>query len=69
MRSHWSEIYQPVVVIQGNKDKLVHPRNADFLAEKLVNAPIKIIRKPKQGHFVLFENKDMIIAEIIKLLQ
>jgi pimeloyl-ACP methyl ester carboxylesterase len=69
MRDQWRYIEQQVLIVQGGKDRLVHPKHADFLEKQLHNASVRIIRKPKQGHFVLFQEKDMIIGEIIKLLK
>lgn len=38
----WSTIRVPVTVIQGDKDKLVPPGNADFARKMLINAPTTI---------------------------
>ena len=68
MRDQWQYIEQQVLIVQGGKDRLVHPKHADFLEKQLTGTAVKIIRKPKQGHFVLFQEKDMVIDEIIQLL-
>jgi hypothetical protein len=43
------------------------PANADF-AEKMVRSPLKIVRVPNAGHFVLWENPDIIKRELLALL-
>lgn len=68
LRHRWGEITQDVVVIHGGKDKLVHPRHIDFIKQEFVNANVKTIYKPTQGHFILFEDLEIIVAEIIELL-
>lgn len=49
----WKNIRQPVIVIQGGKDVLVNPKNADFAEKMLVNsAKVEIIRVDTMNHFV-----------------
>ena len=49
----WKNIRQPVIVIQGGKDMLVNPKNADFAQKMLVNsAKVEIIRVDTMNHFV-----------------
>ena len=39
----WSTLDLPITLIQGEKDKLVHPDNADF-AEKMVPRNLRVVR-------------------------
>ncbi|MBB6001605.1 alpha/beta fold hydrolase [Arcicella rosea] len=49
----WKNIRQPVIVIQGGKDMLVNPKNADFAKKMLVNSSkVEIIRVDTMNHFV-----------------
>jgi len=48
----WRTLSTPVTLIQGEKDKLVMPENADF-AERMVQSPLKMVRVPEAGHFIL----------------
>lgn len=49
----WKNIRQPVIVIQGGKDMLVSPKNADFAEKMLVNsAKVEIVRVDTMNHFV-----------------
>jgi pimeloyl-ACP methyl ester carboxylesterase len=49
----WKNIRQPVIVIQGGKDMLVSPKNADFAQKMLLNsAKVEIVRVDTMNHFV-----------------
>jgi pimeloyl-ACP methyl ester carboxylesterase len=63
----WKTIKIPVVVIQGEKDRLVAPGNADF-AQRVLNSSSKVIRLPEAGHFVLWRQPRIIRKEILNLL-
>lgn len=68
IENQWQNITLPTTVIQGRKDFLVNHKNVDFIEQHMINAPLKVIRKSQQGHFVLFENKDLVVNEVIELL-
>lgn len=64
----WERVKARVVVIQGKKDRLVSPRNADF-AEKVVRRDrLEVQRIPDAGHFVLWERPNLIRAALLRLL-
>jgi pimeloyl-ACP methyl ester carboxylesterase len=63
----WKLLKIPVVVIQGSKDELVIPANADF-AERMLHGPLKTVRVPQAGHFILWENPEIVKNEISMLL-
>jgi pimeloyl-ACP methyl ester carboxylesterase len=57
----WKNIRQPVIVIQGEKDMLVHPKNADFAEKMLVNAKsLKVVRVDTMNHFVPWSHPQLI---------
>ncbi|MGI9250595.1 MAG: alpha/beta fold hydrolase [Pseudohongiellaceae bacterium] len=60
MLPRWSELRMPVLIVQGDRDRLVYPGNADFLREQLINADVSYLRREDQGHFVLWEESDLI---------
>lgn len=64
----WQNIRIPVTLIQGMKDELVFPENADFAERVMVNADLKVIRLAQAGHFVPWENRTTVRAEINALL-
>lgn len=65
----WSNIQLPTIVMQGEKDNLVHPGNADFAEKMLTNAPKEIIRLPEQNHFLPWNMFDMIVEKALSLLR
>jgi pimeloyl-ACP methyl ester carboxylesterase len=63
----WKNIRQPVIVIQGEKDMLVHPKNADFAEKMLVNAKsLKVVRIDTMNHFVPWSHPQLIKKAIIE---
>jgi pimeloyl-ACP methyl ester carboxylesterase len=63
----WKNIRQPVIVIQGGKDFLVNPKNADFAEKMLVNAKsLKIVRIDTMNHFVPWSHPQLIKKAIIE---
>jgi|GEM_PF-251523 len=63
----WEQLSSPMTLIQGGKDKLVLPANADF-AERMAKSPLKMVRVPDAGHFILWEQPDLIVQEILEML-
>jgi pimeloyl-ACP methyl ester carboxylesterase len=65
----WKNIRQPVIVIQGGKDFLVNPKNADFAEQMLVNAKsLKIVRVDTMNHFVPWSHPQLIRKAILESL-
>ena len=56
----WEALEIPVLVVQGDRDRLVHPQNADFLVDSLVNAEVTFLPMPGKGHFILWEDNELI---------
>lgn len=69
MLPRWKEIKIPVTLIQGLKDELVYPENADFAERQLINADTRIIRLPQAGHFVPWEHRDRVTEAIADVLR
>jgi pimeloyl-ACP methyl ester carboxylesterase len=65
----WSAIQVPVTVIQGEKDKLVPPANADFARKMLVHAPTIIWMVPEMNHFIPWSQPELIKQAILGQLQ
>jgi len=66
----WPRITQRVTVMQGEKDRLVPPENADFAQRMLTKAhPLKIIRIPEMNHFIPWTRYQQVKAEILKLIE
>ncbi|MBT8346091.1 MAG: alpha/beta hydrolase [Desulfofustis sp.] len=64
----YSMLDLPITVIQGENDKLVHPENADF-AEKMVPRGLRVVRLEDAGHFVLWQQPELIKKEILNLYE
>ena len=65
----WKNIRQPVIVIQGGKDMLVNPKNADFAQKMLVNAKsLKFIKVDTMNHFVPWSHPQLIKKAILESL-
>jgi len=60
MLPRWQDLTMPVLIVQGDDDRLVHPRNADFLERMLVNSDVTYLQREGQGHFVLWEEAELI---------
>lgn len=60
MLPRWEALQLPVLIVQGDKDKLVNPGNAFFMEEMLVNSDVTHLHRPGLGHFVLWEEADLI---------
>jgi pimeloyl-ACP methyl ester carboxylesterase len=63
----WSAIKCPTIVIQGKKDSLVDPGNADFAKKMLVNAPVEFVLVDNMDHFVPWSNPELIRAAVLKM--
>lgn len=69
MDDRWSEITQPVSVIQGLDDELVPPGNADYLARKLVNASsLEVVELPNTGHLIPWQKPEAIKYAIYDMI-
>ncbi len=69
MVPRWKNITCPVIVIQGKKDDLVSPANADFAKKMLVNAAsVTLVLKDDMNHFVPWAHPELIQKAILQLL-
>ena len=64
----WHTMKIPVTVVQGGKDGLVLPANADFAERMLKNKKPNIIRVTDAGHFILWKKPDIIREAILSVL-
>ncbi|MBT8147963.1 MAG: alpha/beta hydrolase [Gammaproteobacteria bacterium] len=63
----WESLDIPVLVVQGDRDRLVHPLNAEFLVDSLVNADVTYLPMPGKGHFILWEDKELIRDTLLEV--
>ncbi len=63
------DIELPVTIIQGMRDRLVDPENADYAAQELANADLEIIRLEGTGHLIPWQQRELLVAELLTFLQ
>lgn len=68
MKPQWPAVQCKVIIIQGNKDSLVDPKNADFAQKMLTNAPTRVVRVADMNHFVPWSNPSLIRDAILSLV-
>jgi pimeloyl-ACP methyl ester carboxylesterase len=64
----YEKIRANTIVIQGGKDDLVHPDNADFAKKMITNAHVKLVLKPDMNHFVPWTHPELIRESVLELL-
>lgn len=69
MLSMWPQITAPTTVINGTKDELVPYGNALFAKEKIVSAPVEIIRLEDQNHFIVWSHHVLIRDYLVRCLE
>lgn len=63
-----SEIAVPVTIIHGAEDGLVNIANARYAQEQLRSALVRYQRYEEDGHFIVWERHDDVVAEIERML-
>ncbi|TGM95503.1 alpha/beta fold hydrolase [Leptospira dzoumogneensis] len=61
----WKKIKAKTIVIQGEEDGLVDPKNPDFIQKKF-STETKTYLLPKEGHFLPWKNYDLIHKLLIE---
>ena len=57
----------PALIVQGDKDRLVHPGNALFMQRMLINSEVRYLHREGLGHSLLWEEAPMIRDNVIEL--
>jgi len=68
MQSMWSKIKAHTIVIQGDKDTLVPPGNADYAKKMLTDASVEFVLKEDMTHFVPWQYPELIRDAILQLI-
>ncbi len=63
-----NRITSPVSVIHGTQDKLVDFRNLEFARKSLTHANVRIVPVERGGHFLLWDQPEIVVREIVALL-
>lgn len=69
MLPHWSELVVPTLVIQGGKDNLVPPGNADFARRMISPDYLTVWREEDMNHFVPWTHPHLIYNGIYELIK
>jgi pimeloyl-ACP methyl ester carboxylesterase len=64
----WKNIKATTIVIQGTKDSLVDPKNADFAKKMIVAAPVSLVMIEGMDHFIPWSAPEKIRESVIELL-
>lgn len=64
----YSSLKMPVIMVQGMKDMLVDPGNADFVKKMISNAPLEMIIEPEMNHFIPWSHPHLVTSSILKML-
>jgi len=64
----WRTLHIPITVIQGGKDDLVFPGNADFAHRVIPQQWLTLVRVPKLGHFIVWQQHTMVRQRILDTL-
>ena len=62
----WEDIHAPAVLVQGGKDALVSPKNADF-GERMLH-DVLVIRIPTANHFIPWTHTDLCLDALRGML-
>lgn len=64
----WGQITAQTIIIQGTKDDLVPPGNADYAQKMITHAHTEVVLKEGMNHFVPWSNPELIKEAILKLI-
>ena len=67
IQEEWGNIQARTILIQGDKDVLVHPGHADFAYAKLEHAPVELIKLPEENHFIVWTQQALICENLIQM--
>ncbi len=65
----WSKIKARTIVIQGKKDTLVPPANADFAKKMMTGTDVKVIMVDGMDHFVPWNHPYLIRDAVLEMLR
>ena len=65
----WPKVRANTIVIQGMKDNLVPPANADFARKMITNAPVRLVIEKEMNHFIPWTYPQLIRNAVLELLK
>ncbi len=63
-----SAVQVPVTILQGDRDGLVPPGNADYLVRMLCNAPVTLRMLAGHDHFIPFSHPQLVVEAVCPYL-
>ncbi len=69
MKNQVQQLPIPITVLQGSNDSLVRPANAAYAQAQLQSNQLRVVEVPNAGHFLIWEEPERIVAEILRLTQ
>ncbi len=64
----WENIQSRVHIIHGTQDKLAYFANAEFARNALKGKKVSLNALPEGGHFILWEEVGLIVADLTRLM-
>lgn len=68
LQPRWAQLRVPTVVLQGERDDLVPPVNADFIARHMQAQYCTILRYPHENHFIPFTKPELVRQAMLPYL-
>lgn len=68
LRPRWRSLAVPVVVVQGEADRLVPPANAEYARRMLPAERLEVRLYPGEGHFILWERPALVREALLELI-
>ena len=69
MHDLWGNLSVPIWVIQGGKDSLVDPRNAEFATNLQTQSSVYVKYFPEAGHLIHLTHKDQVEKILIEAIE
>ena len=67
MEGDWKKLSIPLIVVQGDSDRLVPKENINFIQDRVEEQYLEIWLEPKVNHFIPWNRPDLIVNGILKL--
>lgn len=66
LQPHLADFSIPITILQGGEDWLVLKSHAVFAQQAVKNQQIRIVEFPERGHFVVWEELEVVVDEILR---
>ena len=66
LQPHLPDLAVPITILQGGEDWLVLESHVDYAQKIVQNQQIRVVEFPERGHFVVWEELDTVVDEILR---